>query len=364
MEEKLYQIALTLIPQVGPITARNLISYCGGARAVFENRKKALLKIPGIGEQMCEYILNKQVLAVAEKELQYVQENGISVLSYLDADYPSRLKPFPDSPSLLYYKGKASLNAQRHIAIVGTRKPTPQGIRLCEDLVADLKPYGVTIISGLAYGIDVTAHKNCLVEGIPTIGVLGHGLKEIYPPQHKKVAMEMIEKGGLLTEYPSDMRPDREHFPMRNRIVAALCDALVVVETQRKGGSMITADLANTYNKDVFAYPGRIKDKTSEGCNLLIKSHKAALIESASDLSYIMRWDLLDAKRKVQQQLFIELDEREKLIVALLEKEESASIDQLTSKANISGSVMAAILLELEFKGVIKPLPGNRYVRI
>jgi len=364
MKNKIYQIALTLIPNVGPVTARNLVSYCGSPEAVFDTPEKALLKIPGIGKRMCKYILNKEVLAKAEKELAFTEEHGIQVLFYLDQDYPTRLRPYPDSPVLLYYKGNTPLNNNRTVAIVGTRKPTAQGVRICEELVGELSPFGVTVISGLAYGIDVTAHRACLAAHIPTIGVLGHGLGEIYPPQHRSIARDMMDMGGLLSEYPSYERPDREHFPMRNRIVAGLCDALIVVETQGKGGSMITANMANDYNKDVFAVPGRIKDKCSEGCNMLIKSHRAALLESVQDLAYVMRWEALDARKEVQQQLFVELSEDEKIIVDLLGEQEGVSIDLLSSKTGYSSSAMAGILLELEFKGVIKSLPGSRYVLV
>jgi DNA processing protein len=364
MEEKLYQIALTLIPKVGPVTARNLISYCGSPQAVFESTKKALLKIPGIGPQLCDNILNKEVFKKAEQELVYIQQYDIQPLFYLDKQYPKRLQHLPDSPVLLYYKGTASLNATRNVAIVGTRKPSAHGVRICEELVEGLSKYNIHLISGLAYGIDITAHRHCLSLGMPTIGVLGHGLKEIYPPQHKNTAQEMIKHGGLLSEYPSYMRPDREHFPMRNRIVAGLCDALIVVETRRKGGSMITASMANDYNKDVFAVPGRLKDKSSEGCNWLIKAHRAALIERAEDVAYIMRWEALDNEKSVQHQLFIEYTEDEKIVVDLLKQQESASIDELTSKTKLASSKMAGLLLELEFKGAIRTLPGKRFVLV
>lgn len=364
MEEKLYQIALTLIPKVGPVTARNLVSYCGSTEAVFKGNKKTLLKIPGIGPQLCDNILNKKVFEKAEQELAFIEKHNIKTLFYLDEEYPKRLQHLTDSPTLLYYKGNTSLNASRNVAIVGTRQPSAHGIRICEELVEGLTAYNINIISGLAYGIDITAHRSCLSLNIPTIGVLGHGLNEIYPPQHKNVAQEMISNGGLLSEYPSYMRPDREHFPMRNRIVAGLCDALIVVETKRKGGSMITASIANDYNKDVFAVPGRLKDKNAEGCNWLIKTHRAALIEKADDVAYIMRWEALDNQKSIQHQLFIEYSEDEKIVVDLLKQQESASIDELTSKTKLASSKMAGLLLELEFKGAIRTLPGKRYVLV
>jgi DNA processing protein len=364
MENKIYQIALTLIPNVGPVTARNLVSYCGSPQAVFESTKKSLLKIPGIGEQMCQYIHDKEVLLKAEAELDFTLEHHIDVLFYTDKAYPERLRNLPDSPALLYYKGSIPLNQSRLVAIIGTRKPSPRGISICEELVEGLQPYGVAVVSGLAYGIDITAHRKSLEVNIPTVGVLGHGMREIYPPQHRNTAGKMIEQGGLLTEYPGYMRPDREHFPMRNRIVAGMCDALIVVETQGKGGSMITASIANNYNKDVFAVPGRVKDKQSEGCNLLIKSHRASLLESIDDLAYIMRWEALDAAKDVQHQLFVELTPDEKNIVDLLGKQEMMGIDALSSCVQRPSSQMAGLLLELEFKGIIRSLPGNRYILV
>ncbi len=361
MEELLYRVALTFIPKVGAVTARNLISYCGSAQAVFEARRKELLRVPGVGEQIASNILDKSVLAQAEQELAFMEQQGIRPLFYLDKDYPERLRHLPDSPPLIYYKGPASLNAERTVAIVGTRRPSPHGVRICEEIVEGLQPYGVTIISGLAFGIDVAAHRCCLQLGVPTIGCVAHGLQRIYPPQHKSVAREMIEQGGLLSEYPSQTEPDRERFPMRNRIIAGLCDALIVVETQRKGGSMISAEMANNYHKDVFAVPGRIKDKFSEGCNLLIKSHRASLLESANDLAYVMRWEKAGEERAVQTQLFVELSDQEQELVELLRAHESISIDQLTNLLKRPNSELAALLLELEFKGMVRSLPGKQY---
>ncbi|MCB9294535.1 MAG: DNA-protecting protein DprA [Lewinellaceae bacterium] len=364
MDELLYKVAITLIPNVGPVTARNLISYCGGVRAVFEARKRELLKVPGVGSHIADNIVNQNVLGRAEEELRFIGEHGIQAYFYLDPDYPQRLRHYPDSPPLLYYKGRADLNAERIVAIVGTRRPSVHGIHTCEELVEGLKPYGVVLISGLAYGIDITAHRKCLALDIPTVGVLGHGLRRIYPAQHQAVARAMAQSGGLLSEYPSYTMPDREHFPMRNRIIAGLCDALIVVETRKKGGSMISAHMANDYNKDVFAVPGRIKDSCSEGCNHLIKCHKAALIEQAADIAYVMRWDEPQAQKAIQKQLFVELTESEKIVVDLLSQYEAVGIDQLTGTLQVANSQMAGLLLELEFKGVIRALPGKRYVLV
>lgn len=361
MEDLLYKIAITRIPSVGSVTARNLISYCGSPRAVFDAGKPELLRIPGIGEHTARNVLRKEALLEAETEIQFLEKHGIRPLFYMDSDYPVRLRHYPDCPILLYYRGNADLNADRVVAVVGTRRPTANGQAFCESLVEGLLPYKVLIVSGLAFGIDVTAHRHCLKTGVPTVGVLGHGLNRIYPPQHRAVAEQMTAGGGLLTEYPSHVKPDREHFPMRNRIIAGMCDALVVVETARRGGSMISAEIANSYNKDVFAVPGRIHDRQSMGCNHLIKIHKAALIESAEDIAYIMRWEEPTGAPPQQPSLFVELTEEEKIIVDLLEQKETAGIDELTYNSQMTSSTMASLLLSLEFKGLIKTLPGKRY---
>lgn len=362
MQNLLYNIALTFVPKVGAVTARNLMSYCGSAQAVFEASRKELLRIPGIGEQLATNIKSGSALPLAEREIEFMEQHNVRPLFYLDKAYPQRLKQLPDSPPLLYYKGQADLNPARCVAIVGTRKPTPLGVRICEELVEGLQSYGVSIVSGMAFGIDVTAHRTCLSLDIPTLGVLAHGLHLLYPPQHLSVAREMLKQGGLLSEYPSHTPPDRERFPMRNRIIAGLCDALIVVETKRRGGSMISAQMANDYNRDVFAVPGRPKDKCAEGCNLLIKSHRASLIESVEDLAYVMRWEESGKSIGVQQQLFMDLSEEEETVMQLLREQELINIDQLTQQLQRSNSQVATLLLELEFKGAIRSLPGKRYM--
>lgn len=362
MEDNFYKIALTMLPAVGAVNAKNLVSYCGNPQAVFETREKELSKIPGIGEITARAIANHDVFFQAEKELRFIEQHDIQLLFYTDESYPSRLRHYNDAPAILYYKGNADLNAFRTVAIIGTRKPSPRGLKFCEELVEGLQAYNVNTISGLAFGIDVMAHKKSLDMKIPTIGVLGHGLKKIYPFQHYEVASRMMENGGLLTEYFSFKKPDREHFPMRNRIVAGLCDALVVVESAQKGGSMITAKFANDYNKDVFAVPGRINDNHAKGCNMLIKSHRASLMESVEDLIYVMRWKEIDSKKAVQRQLFNEFSEPEKLIVNLLRESDEMGVDSLSYKSGLTGSALAALLLNLEFKGAIQSIPGNRYI--
>lgn len=360
-EDLLYKIAITQIPLVGAVTARTLISYCGGVEAVFRARKRELCKIPGIGDVVAKHVVEQDVLAMAERELEFMQTHGIRPYFYLDKEYPARLKPYRDSPVMLYYKGAADLNAHRTVAIVGTRTPSHYGIAACEELVEGLKPYNVTVISGLAFGIDITAHRKCLEAGVPTIAALGHGLDMVYPGQHRHIAARMLKQGGLLSEYPSRTKPDREHFPMRNRIIAGLSDAVIVVESGASGGSIITAKMGNGYNKDVFAVPGKVNDRMSQGCNHLIKTNQAHLLESAADVGYIMRWEETGSSG-VQQELFVELNAQEQIIVNLLAGHTELSIDALTFECGINHSEMAALLLGLEFKGLIRPLPGKRYV--
>lgn len=361
-EDLLYKIAITKIDKVGPVTARNLISYCGGVKNVFFASKKELLKIPGVGEQTIANLSSPQVLKNAEAELKFVEKNDVQPLFFLDNSYPQRLKNFQDSPVLLYYKGNADLNTLRIIAVVGTRTPTAHGKAVCEEIVEGLTSYNVLIVSGLAYGVDILAHQKCLDLKIPTVGVLGHGLSQIYPVKHKKIADQMQDSGGILTEFSSEVSIEREHFPMRNRIIAGMCDALVVIETAQKGGSMISAHLADNYGKDVFAVPGRLKDKYSQGCNHLIKTHKASLIESAEDIAYIMRWNKKSDKKNVQKSLFVELSENEQQIVELLQNVDDLSIDKLSEKTQLNSGKMAELMLDLEFKGIVKTLPGKRYV--
>ena len=363
-EPLLYKVALSCIPKVGAMTARQLISYSGGVEAIFKSKPRELMKIPGIGPQLASNITGGIPLQRAEKQLDLMDRHGIKAIFLFDEEYPERLKHIPDSPILLFYKGTVSLNHHRTVAIVGTRKPTHHGVSICEELVEQLAGYNAHIISGLAYGIDITAHRKSLECKVPTIGVLAHGLHQIYPSVHRKIAAEMLEHGGLLTEYPHGVNAEKEFFPMRNRIVAGLCDALIVIETAKRGGSMITAELANGYSRDVFAIPGRIRDTMSAGCNLLIRNNKAALIESAKDIADFMRWDDIDQRRAIQQQLFVDLEPAEQKIVDLLKENDEMSIDQLTYASDMSSSHLATLLLTLEFKGLVKSLPGKRYILI
>lgn len=358
----LYQIALTLVPQIGDVHAKALIGLYGDAQSVFNARKKELEKIEGIGAVRARSIKAFSDFTSAEEEIKFIDRYKISALFITDDRYPQRLLHCFDSPALLYYRGTADLNSSRIIAIVGTRNNSSYGKSVCEELIAGLKTTQALIVSGLAFGIDTIAHKAALKNNLETVAVLAHGLDRIYPDPNKTLAKQMTEQGGLLTDYISNTNPDKQNFPRRNRIVAGICDALVVIESSKKGGSLITAELGNGYNKDVFAVPGRTTDSKSEGCNYLVKNNKAALICTADDLLAFMNWQEKEKPAsKKQRELFIELTADEKSVVALLQKQESLQIDELYFKSGMSSSALAAALLSLEMQSVVIALPGKIY---
>jgi len=356
-----YQIGITLIPGVGDVNARKLISYCGGAEAVFREKKKALLKIPGIGESTVNSIVSQNVLIRAEEEIAFIEKYKIKTLFFTDKDYPRRLKHCIDSPVMLYYKGNADLNSDKIISMVGTRRASDYGKEICSKIIEDLSLLKVFVVSGLAYGIDVKAHQAALQFGLETVGVLAHGLDRIYPYSHKAMAEKMINSGGLITDFLSKTNPDRENFPKRNRIIAGLADALIVVESAIKGGALITANIANSYDRDVFAVPGKVTDKWSEGCNFLIKTNKAALIQSAEDVVLMMQWQEKAKGSSIQKKLFEELTPDEELVLNVLKEKDEVSVDYIVLSSQFSNSKIAALLLNLEFKGLVKSLPGKMY---
>jgi DNA processing protein len=362
MEELIYKIALTLIPGVGNVNGKNLVAYCGGVQAVFLERKHTLLKIPGIGEQTVNAILNHQVYERAREEVAFIEKYAIQSLFYLDQAYPSRLKQCSDGPLMLYYKGTADLNNLKSIALVGTRNATEYGRDMCRRIIEGLKETGVLVISGLAYGIDTWSHKAALDHKLPTVGVLGHSLDRIYPYANRSLAEKMIACGGLISEFVSGTKPDRENFPMRNRIIAGMSDAIIVVEAGIRGGALITADIANSYNRDVFAVPGRIGDTHSEGCNNMIKTNRAALIQSADDIRYMLNWDQpVTRKTEPQRKLFVQLKPEEEAIVEALQMEGELDIDSLIMNLSLLPTKAASALLNLEFENIIKCLPGKVY---
>ncbi|MBL7738585.1 MAG: DNA-protecting protein DprA [Chitinophagaceae bacterium] len=362
-KDLLYQIALTLIHNIGPVQAKILLQQYEPAE-VFKARRTDLEKMEGIGSIRAGNIKDFDDFSTAEEELAFIEKYRITPLFITDAAYPKRLLNCYDSPTLLYYKGEADLNASKIIAVIGTRSHTDYGKQVTENLIADLAELQVTVVSGLAYGIDAIAHKASLKNNLPTIGVLAHGLDQVYPTQHAGLAKDMIkEKGGLLTEFRSKTKPDKHNFPTRNRIVAGISDATIVIETGIKGGSMITAELANGYNKDVFAFPGKVTDSKSGGCNYLIKNNKAVLLTDAQELIEIMNWEETTRKEKgkKQKELFIELTPDEKVITGILNERETVHIDEINLKSGLSSSAVAAAILSLELQNVVVSLPGKRY---
>ncbi|HYG19711.1 MAG TPA: DNA-processing protein DprA [Ohtaekwangia sp.] len=361
-QNKIAQLALHFIPGIGDYTVRQLISYCGDAEKVFRTPKGRLLKIPGIGDVIAESIRTGGLYKEAEREIKKAEKEGTTLLFFTDKEYPTRLKQIPDAPSLLYVKGNADYENPKTVGIVGTRKATDYGKACVEELIEGLKPHGALVISGLAYGIDIQAHKQALRNGLPTVGVMGSGIDVIYPAAHKDVAKKMLAHGGLMTENRFGAVPDAHNFPARNRIIAGLSDALVVVEAAEKGGALITAEIANSYNKDIFAFPGNIGQSYSEGCNNLIKNHKAYLITGVKDLEYLMNWDLQSPRVKTQKLSLDTFEPEERTVLEVLfSNNNKLMIDEISWKSTIPVSQLASILLGLEFKGVVSSLPGKIY---
>jgi DNA processing protein len=359
-----YQIGIGLIPGIGCITAKKLIAYVGSVEGIFKEKKSNLLKIPGVGDVLASEILNANVLKQAELEVEFISKYNIRTYFYLNDDYPHRLRHCNDSPVLLYSKGECNFDTQKVINIVGTRNATDYGKQFTEKLIARLAESGHNplIVSGLAFGIDICAHKAAMKHKLHTVGVLAHGLKSIYPAVHAKYAKEIVQQGALLTEFTSDVKADRAFFVRRNRIVAGMSDATIVVESGEKGGALITADLANSYNRDVFAVPGRIDDVQSKGCNTLIKTNKAALLEKLEDLEYILGWEVDSGKPKViQRELFTAVSDDEKLIMELIQKSGELSIDSICIESEMPVSKVSPMLLNLEFAGLVRSLPGKIY---
>src|SRR5215212_6821812 len=323
MNDLLYQLALTLVPNIGDVHAKILVQHLGDARSVFDAKQNILEKIEGIGSVRARSIKKFDEFQIAEAEIKFIEKYKIRSLFLTDKDYPQRLLNCYDAPPLLFYKGSADLNTSRVLAIVGTRSNTEYGKQFTEKLVKDLEDQNILIVSGLAFGIDAIAHKAALKNNLATVGVVGHGLDTVYPYEHTGLAKDMVKHGGgILSEFFSGTKPDKHHFPLRNRIVAGLCDATVIVETNIKGGSMITAKLADAYNRDVFAVPGRTTDNKSSGCNYLIKNNKAILLIDADELLDVMGWKEKRHKTKKQKELFIELSRDEKQVVQLLQENE------------------------------------------
>lgn len=358
----LFQIALTMVPHIGDVNARALIEHFGTAESIFKAPLRELECIEGIGPVRASSLKSFATFKKAEEEIAFISKYNIKPLFITDRAFPQRLLNCYDAPVLLYYKGNADLNQSKIIAVVGTRHASNYGKQICEKLVEDLRGEDILIVSGLAFGIDTAAHKSALKNNIPTLGVLAHGLDRIYPDLNGKMAKEMLLNGGLLTNFRHGTVPDRQNFPSRNRIAAGISDCVIVVETGVKGGSIITAELGNSYSRDVFAFPGRVTDKKSEGCHYLIRSNKAALICNADDLLEYMSWK--DEKPKpsvIQKAMITDLTPEEKTIIDILKDREEVHIDSLTFESRMSTSTLAQALLLLEMQGLIRSYPGKRY---
>ena len=360
-----YLIALTAIPQIGNKQARVLLAHFEHPSDIFRAKQRDLEQIEGIGPIRAASLREALDLNRAEAECRFMERNHIQPIYLTDRSYPRRLAECADAPILLYYQGTADLNPARALGIIGTRHHTPYGQQLTLQLVDTVRAAQPQIISGLALGIDTIAHRAALEHALPTIGVLGHGLDRIYPFSNRQLAEQMKEQGGLLTEFMSGVKPDRTHFPRRNRIVAGLCDAMVVVETSDQGGSMITAGFAAGYHRDVFAFPGRVTDERSHGNHQLIRHNLAALIESGHDILESMNWVEQSAKpTAIQPSLFPELPPTEQTVYDQIPATDSILIDDIYRKAGLTNSVLAATLLQLEMSGLVSQLPGKRYQRM
>lgn len=352
-----------MIPGIGGVLARNLVSYAGSVESVFTESVKTLTKIPGIGEVNAKRIKDASIFKRAEKELNFIQKNNIEALFYTDKKFPRRLKSCVDAPVMLYTHGNLNLDEQKVISIVGTRNATDYGKQACDDLIKQFseRNYKILVVSGLAYGIDIQAHKSALKYGVATAAVVGHGLDKLYPSLHKETAKKMQENGGLVSDFPSGTKIDPPNFIRRNRIIAGLADATIVIESAEKGGALITADIASSYNRDVFAFPGRTSDIYSKGCNQLIRKNGANLIEGIIDLEFFMGWEKESKEKEVQPVLFVDLNPDEEKTVSLLREQGELFIDEISAALSLPVSKVSAMLLNLEFKNVILALPGKMY---
>ncbi|MEI7661214.1 MAG: DNA-processing protein DprA [Bacteroidota bacterium] len=361
-EELIYQIGLTMIPGIGDVLGKKLVALCGSAEEVFRQPRRHLRKMARVGELLAHAVGNKDILLRAEKEMVFIERYHIRPIFFQDTAYPRRLRHCVDGPVMLYYKGTSTPEAQHVIGIVGTRNATEYGKAMTRELVSGMVPQDVLVVSGLAYGIDSYAHRFALDSGLNTVGVLGHGLDTVYPWLHRSLAEKMIAHGGLITEFLSGTKPDRTNFPKRNRIIAGLSDAIVVVEAGEKGGALITADIANSYNRDVFAVPGRLTDHYSEGTNCLIRTNRASLIQKPEDIEYLMGWkEPAGPQKSMQRKIFIELTPDEEQIVSKLQEKGQLGIDEICFLTENPVSRVSASLLNLEFEGVVKCLPGRVY---
>lgn len=357
----LFALALQNVSKIGDITAKKLIQHCGSTEAVLREKKHNLLKIDGIGSVIIGDLYHKKHLLAAEKELRFIKDNEIVCHYFMDASYPDKLKHCIDGPIVLFQSGDINLKSKRIISIVGTRKITSYGIAQCEKFVEYLAPFDPVIVSGFAYGTDIAAHKAALKNNLQTIGCLAHGLNQIYPKIHKKYMAEVEQHGGFFTDFWSADSFDKSNFLKRNRIIAGLSEATIVIESAEKGGSLVTADIAISYNREVFAVPGRNSDSQSVGCNNLIKVQRAHLLSIPADVPYILNWELENEIKPIQKQLFVELDPAEKEIYRFLKDNGKELLDGIALKCNMPTFRVASLLLNMELKGIVRPLPGKQF---
>ncbi|MCW3087650.1 MAG: dprA [Sediminibacterium sp.] len=360
-DELYYRMALTMIPDLGPIRAKFLVERFGDAKTIFSAKKKDLASVESIGAVRAKCLKEWNAFDEVEKEISFTEKHQIDCLFLTDKSYPQRLLHCYDPPTLLYYRGNANLNHPKIVSIIGTRNHTEYGKQVTELLTGVLASHQVLVVSGLAFGIDAVAHRSALQSGLSTVGVLAHGMDTLYPSQHKSLAKEMLLQGGLVTEFRRSHKPDKHNFPKRNRIVAGMADATIVIETAVKGGSMITAELAYNYNRDLFAIPGRINDPKSMGCLKLVSQNKAVLLTGPEQLVELMGWEPRKKPPSRQKELFIELSDDEKIIVRLLKEKDFLPIDEIYLKSGLSSSSVAAAILNLELQNVITSLPGKLY---
>jgi DNA processing protein len=363
-QDLFHLLALQSVEGVGDIMAKKLITHCGSAEAIFKTKASQLAAIDGIGSILMQKLKDKTVFEKAEQELHFIQSNDINTAYFQDENYPDRLKHCIDGPVLLFTSGNIDLKNKKIISIVGTRQITSYGMEFCRKLIEDIAPLDPVIVSGFAYGVDIFAHQLAMENNLQTIGVVAHGLNQIYPKTHKKYVVKVEQNGGFMTEFWSSSNPDKENFVRRNRIVAGISEATIVIESAERGGSLITANIANDYNRDVFAVPGRTTDKYSQGCNNLIKTQKANLLSSAADLVYILNWDIENKTTPVQKQLFVTLDEDEQKVYDYLLKTGKELMDIIALRCDFPIYKISGLLLNMELKGVIRPLPGKLFEAI
>jgi DNA processing protein len=363
-QDLFYLLALQRVEGVGDIMAKKLLTYCGSAEAVFKTKTAQLAAIDGVGSMLLRNLKSQAIFDKANAELAFIRTNEINVAHFQDENYPERLKHCIDGPLLLFTSGQINLKKRRIISIVGTRQITSYGTEFCRKLIEDLAPLDPVIVSGFAYGVDIVAHQMAMDHNLQTIGVVAHGLNQIYPKTHKKYVAKVEENGGFITEFWSTSNPDKENFVRRNRIVAGMSEATIVIESADRGGSLITANMANDYNRDVFAVPGRVTDKYSQGCNNLIKTQKANVLTSAADLVYILNWDIQKESKPVQKQLFVTLDDDEQKVYDYLLKTGKELMDIIALRCEFPIYKISGMLLNMELKGVIRPLPGKLFEAI